>query len=395
MEKHSPIEKIHAEELKKKTEEIEKADSIENLYNIADKEDIANKGKFLIPESAGDKALQLEDAKALQRHLASKEFEEHVPYALRSEKIPEPKISEHFLERLRKSEETMPGITQSFNEGLTAIRTAGEILLKEQAMIRKKKITRTRRGKIEQTQADFLAEKLIILAIKNKFPEDRIVSEEQWKKNTHQEIPDDIENEAIWYIDPLDGTRSYGSNRLNFATMLARRKNGISQFGIIFLPARGELYYAAKGTGAFMNNREIHVNKKLEAHDGFLELNQPPRPPGRMFAESELQPPVFSRTVQVECEGQAFVNLARGNTVAHVTTYTKPWDLVPGMVIVEEAGGKITDLQGAPYVLWERDEVLVASNGTEHETIIKNLKNAHYEKMSVLKRVLGGKNDKF
>lgn len=356
------------EEIKKSLQEVEEAESLAEIYNTREK---AKGSGHHAPKSAEERAKQLQETKALQRHLAGKELET-IPYV---ETVEEPKVSERFLDRLRKLEEREPGVMEAFDAGVRAVLEAGKILLEEQAAVRKGKIERTITGKVDQTESDLKAQRVILDAIRKEFPDDIIFSEEEVKKQRGpEELSKNPGERGIWYVDPLDGTRSYASNRLNFATMLAREKNGILQFGIIFQPGRGELYYAARGTGAFLNNKEIRVNDELALADGFLELNQPTYK-NRVFNQDKLRPPLFSRVVPVESEAVALAALARGNAVAHAAANPKSWDVAAGTILVIEAGGEVTDLEGRPYDI-RKGGIFTASNGREHRKFIRELKTA-------------------
>ncbi len=353
-------------------QDIEDAESLETLYDTTPKQ-IAKKGKFEKQESPTAVSQQLEEAKALHRHFVQKEVDAK---GNQQERAASFQISERFRERLRKLETREEGVAQAFEIGLAALYEAGQILLRTQAAVREQKIERAKSGRIEQTASDLEAEKRIIEIIQKKFPDDIIISEEKSKRQEGGLVLPASER-AVWYVDPLDGTRSYGSNRLNYATMLAREVGGKLQFGIIFLPAKNEVYYAAQGTGAFQNEQQIRVNNMANLRDGFLELNQShSNKPTHRFNELSLGPPVFSRVVPVECEGIAFTTLARGNSIVHTAVTPKLWDVMPGIILVKEAGGEVTDIEGISYDPQHPAETVVASNGITHWEALKVLKNA-------------------
>jgi myo-inositol-1(or 4)-monophosphatase len=212
------------------------------------------------------------------------------------------------------------------------------------------------------SEADKEAEKSIIAEIKMRFPKDGILSEEseETKGATNYR----------WIIDPLDGTHNFLAGLKEWGTFLALEKEGRMIYGICCFPAigrpPGEILTAEKGKGAFINGKKIEVSKaddlrgQMFCSDGILR-KKPKEILGDIekFCANECRLRVYGSSPY------SFTRVALGQALIATNRSGKPWDIAAPALIVEEAGGKVTDEKGNP---WSIDsENLIATNGLVHD----------------------------
>ena len=214
------------------------------------------------------------------------------------------------------------------------------------------------------TDVDLKAEEKIVNLIKRDYPEDNILSEE-----TKYRI---FDSDFRWIIDPLDGTHNYIRGMENFGTSIALAYRDKVILGVIYLPMSDELYFAEKGRGAFLNQRKISVSRKDLDHttmiyDSTIRLNKGPM----LKYLDRLVDFVFNiRMFGSTVRGLTYV--AEGKADLEIEYNDKPWDFAAGLLLVEEAGGKATDLKGKKWTL--NSKGYVASNGRVHSKVLKIIK---------------------
>lgn len=214
------------------------------------------------------------------------------------------------------------------------------------------------------TIADKEAEQIIIKTIKKAFPEHGFLGEEFGQAKT--------KTGYVWIIDPIDGTKSYTRHIPLFGTLLALAKDGEIILGVSNVPLQKELMYAEKGKGAFLNGKRVRTSfvKKLSeasmSHGnivGFLEEHR---------HEDLLKISTKFRSCRDIMDLWAYHLLAQGKIDAVVEAKIKIWDIAPAVIIVQEAGGKVTDFRGRPVDLNSTD--IVATNSRLHKTILAYFK---------------------
>ncbi len=241
---------------------------------------------------------------------------------------------------------------------IKAAKEAGKILVANFSRI--KKIKKKAPGDYV-TNIDLMAEKKIINIIKKRFPSHSILSEEVGFI--------DNKSDFIWYIDPLDGTHNYIHNFPLFGVSIAVAHKGELQAGVIYLPMLKELYVAQRGKGAFLNGKKIKVSERLIQHSmvGFGAVlrrkNEEKLAILKKLAGNILDIRIFGVAVYTA------TLVAKGNLDAHVAVTSLPWDIAAGALIIQEAGGRITEVDGSPFSL-ESDN-FVSSNGLVHKDILK------------------------
>lgn len=218
------------------------------------------------------------------------------------------------------------------------------------------------------TEVDTKAETRIIEIIKSNFPDHSIISEEVGSL--------DMASDYNWVIDPIDGTVNFAHGIPICCVSIGLTHNGKPVLGAVYNPMMNELFFAEKGKGATLNNRKISVSVKSNFETACLVTGFPYKWP--QAAEHPIK--VFERFVlqglPVRRLGSAAIDLcwvACGRFDGFWEYNLSPWDIAAGYLIVEEAGGRITNFDGDPYNIY--DKQTLATNGLIHEEMLRIIKN--------------------
>ncbi|MBI2187495.1 MAG: inositol monophosphatase [Acidobacteria bacterium] len=213
------------------------------------------------------------------------------------------------------------------------------------------------------TEVDLECERMCRAVIAERFPDHDILAEE-----LGGEAADRPGARCRWVFDPLDGTTNYAHGLPIFSASLALQIDGRTDVGAIYDPSRRELFTAERGEGAFLNGQALAVSHTAEPIDALLVTGFP------YFYTQELVD-LFATFLQraraVRRLGSAALDLcyvAAGRFDAFWEQHLKPWDMAAGALIVEEAGGRITGMDGSPFDLSAGH--VVASNGRIHEVLL-------------------------
>jgi myo-inositol-1(or 4)-monophosphatase len=211
------------------------------------------------------------------------------------------------------------------------------------------------------TESDRRSEALIIERLQSHFPKHSIVAEEGGGGK--------IDSDYCWYVDPLDGTTNFAHGFPVFCVTLGLAYRGEVIAGVVYDPLREELYTAERGAGAYLNNKRIHVSKTPKISESLLATGFPP-----FASDHDLNIEYYLRFTQlshgIRRAGSAALDLcsvATGRFEGFWELKLNPWDKAAGMLLVTEAGGRVSDLKGGPYDLLA-DEVF-ASNGLIHDAM--------------------------
>lgn len=210
------------------------------------------------------------------------------------------------------------------------------------------------------TVADRLAERFLREQILERFPTDSIVGEEE----------DDVAGTSgrEWIIDPIDGTKSFTAGVPLFANLIAVLDDDVPVLGAINLPALDELVLASAGGGAFFNGQPTRVSDTADLRGAYLMTSGltywPEGSLERLTAEG--------MTIRTWADAYGYALVATGRVAAMVDPLANLWDVAPMQVILEEAGGKFTDLAGTRTVAGGNG---VGSNGAIHEKLLAILPN--------------------
>ncbi len=214
------------------------------------------------------------------------------------------------------------------------------------------------------TEVDKKAEEAIIEVIRAEFPEHFILSEEAGEMSTGSEYK--------WIIDPIDGTVNFAHGIPICCISIGLEHNGVMKLGVVFNPFMNELFFAERGKGAFLNNRPLKVSNNDQLESACLVTGFPYR-----WVEVHMDPiSVFERFIRmglpVRRLGSAAIDLcwvAAGRFDGFWEYNLNPWDIAAGYLIIEEAGGRISNFNGDPYSVY--DKQTLATNGKIHEDMLK------------------------
>jgi myo-inositol-1(or 4)-monophosphatase len=209
------------------------------------------------------------------------------------------------------------------------------------------------------TQADRRSEALIVTRLQKYFQGHSVAAEEGTGTET--------DSEYRWHVDPLDGTTNFAHGYPCFCVSMALARKKELLLGVIYNPIHEELFAAARGEGATLNGKEIGCSKvhALESSllcTGFPNYKRQSNPNIYYYWDFTL------RSHGVRRDGSAALDLAyvaAGRFDGFWEFGLKPWDTAAGLVIVEEAGGSVSDLEGRPYELGGGS--ILATNGLVHE----------------------------
>jgi myo-inositol-1(or 4)-monophosphatase len=219
------------------------------------------------------------------------------------------------------------------------------------------------KGQIELlTQFDLMSEKYISEGIQAAFPQDEIIAEEN---NAPITRPD------YWLIDPLDGTTNFAHGLPGFTVCLAYVKNHIPVLGVIYIPLLDELYSSLEDAGAFMNDVPIRVSREKALDQSLLATGFPYAYGDTDFDVFGNWERLFYRSRGVRHLGCASINLAyvaSGRLDGFWEYGFKSWDMAAGVILVREAGGIVTRIDGGDDPLVEPTSIL-ATNGEIHKDI--------------------------
>lgn len=241
-----------------------------------------------------------------------------------------------------------------------AARLAGDVLVE-----RRGKVSVEFKGHHRDlvTEADRLAEEAVRDVLLSAFPDHGIVGEESGETAG--------DSEYRWFVDPLDGTTNYAQGLPLFATSIALERNGELLVGVIHAPVLGETYTAVRGRGAWRNGEPLRVSEEKQLENGLLVTGFPyDMSPGQPDNADHILT-LVPRTRGVRLLGTAAIDLAyvaSGLFEAYWDLTNAPWDVAAGVLLVEEAGGKVTDMTGGEFDLMRAR--LLASNGHLHDELL-------------------------
>jgi myo-inositol-1(or 4)-monophosphatase len=184
------------------------------------------------------------------------------------------------------------------------------------------------------TEADGAVERLITGRIAEAFPDDTCVGEEGGGAYTSQ----------VWVIDPIDGTANFARGVAHFCVSIAFVRDGQPVIGAIYAPMSGELFAARRGAGATVNGRALHVSRTTDIREAMVEVGWSPRRP--MPDHLALLQRVTATGAGFRRGGSGALGLAyvaAGRSDGYCELHMHPWDVLAGLIMVEEAGGRTSD----------------------------------------------------
>lgn len=254
----------------------------------------------------------------------------------------------------------------SFKQTATkAAREAGELLLENFKKLDGRIFKFKNKHEI-LTSLDLQAEKIILKTIRKNHPDHQILSEEAGKVGP--------KSNYLWIVDPLDGTTNYSIGNPIYNTSIALAYKNEIILGVVCAPSLGELYLTEKDKGAWLNGQLIHVSKKNKLFEALLTFCH-----GRKEKDIKRTIKIYQKFKLLGFDmrqlGSAELELsfvARGSTECIMIPGANLWDVAAGVLLIKEAGGKVTDFQGKEWNLKSKD--MLASNGYLHHQLIKTIK---------------------
>jgi myo-inositol-1(or 4)-monophosphatase len=213
------------------------------------------------------------------------------------------------------------------------------------------------------TVADRASEALVVERLRSHFPAHNIVAEEG---GGHQSA-----SEYRWYVDPLDGTTNFAHGFPMFNVTLGLERAGEMVCGVIFDPIRQEMFASERGAGAWLNNRRIRVSGVQKLEEALVATGFPSRK-RHLNVNVHFYYQMAMWTHGVRRAGSAALDLAyvaSGRLDAFWEFGLKPWDMAAGILLVAEAGGRVTDMRGAPAAIGGKH--LLTTNAHIHAQVLE------------------------
>jgi len=249
----------------------------------------------------------------------------------------------------------------------------------------------TMKGAIDPvTETDFQCQKIILAMLRQAFPDHGFLAEEKGEEgivehppaaasdHAHPGLPweaDPLRPTCRWIIDPLDGTVNFAHGFPMFCVSIALEVDGVLEYGVIYDPLRDELFEARRGAGASLNGRPIRVSRTDRLERALIATGFPYDIRERVPETLARLGRMLANTQGVRRAGSAALDLcyvACGRVDGFYEENLKPWDTAAGLVIVTEAGGKITTFDDRDYDIDSPN--ILASNGVLHDKIIDIIK---------------------
>jgi myo-inositol-1(or 4)-monophosphatase len=214
------------------------------------------------------------------------------------------------------------------------------------------------------TEVDVAIEQEFRARIAERFPDHVVLGEEMGGSA-------DVPEGPCWVFDPIDGTTNFAHGLPIFCSSLALEINGVAQVSAVYDPTRRELFTAERGGGAFLNGQPMHVSTPDTLLDAILVTGFPYDVHSRVAEIVGLFAEFVGRARAVRRLGSAAIDLsyvAAGRLDGFWERDLNPWDIAGGALLVQEAGGTITNFRGAAFASRGRD--VVASNGRIHRAML-------------------------
>ena len=191
------------------------------------------------------------------------------------------------------------------------------------------------------TEVDRAAEQAIIEVLRDAFPGHGILAEESGESGP--------ESEYTWIIDPLDGTTNFIHGMPQYAVSIAQTKNGVLEHAVVYDPNTNEMFTASRGAGAFLNDRRIRVSRRTRLNEALIGTGFPFRQFDHVDAYLAMFKELTQKTAGIRRPGAASLDLAyvaSGRFDGFWEMGLSPWDMAAGVLLIQEAGGLVSDLSG-------------------------------------------------
>lgn len=231
-----------------------------------------------------------------------------------------------------------------------------------------------------QAGAVFDVQQRVVDVIREEFPEDGFLLEETTEDNPEGELIVSDAAERLWIIDPICGSWNFNQRIPLYAVCVGCRTQGRDQVGVVYDPCNGELFRAAYGLGAYLNDEPIFVRKVSDGDEAYREALVGTDLPGA--TEDRKRALYVNRSLGTEVRqlwilGSPALGLcyvAAGRLHAYFSLDVQLWDVAAASVILSEAGGVLTDITGGPWMFSEGGQL--ATNGVIHGGMLRAIKPA-------------------
>lgn len=245
-------------------------------------------------------------------------------------------------------------IDPTLNIAIRAAREAGKVITR--ALDRFSSVSVAEKGHNNfVTEVDRAAEMAIIETIQEAHPTHSFLAEESGRI-------DNQNREAVWIIDPLDGTTNFIHGLPNYVVSIAFQFRGVLEYGVIYHPITQDLYVAAKGQGAMLNDKRIRVSKHAKMDGALISIGLP-RPKEYLETYLELNRALHGQVAGIRRSGSTALDLAwvaSGALDMFWNVDSQIWDIAAGVLLVKEAGGLVTNPRGGEDI--SKDGHLIAAN---------------------------------
>ncbi|MCL4396281.1 MAG: inositol monophosphatase [Chloroflexi bacterium] len=261
-------------------------------------------------------------------------------------------------------------MSQRLETAITAARTAGKIL-RQKLNARREVHAKGRRDIV--TDADYAADRAVRSVCRARHPKDHFLSEEDSAERRGElwRLVEENEEERLWVVDPLDGTTNYARRLPSFCVSIALYQRRAVQIGVVYDPLCDELFAAERGAGALLNERRMVVSTTRRFAHAVIgtEWARGQKPRERT---AEVFARMVGRATTARVFGSAalslcYVGAARLDGYFHLSL--SPWDMAAAALIVEEAGGRVSTIDGKRWDL--HSQGYIASNGHLHRQLLK------------------------
>jgi myo-inositol-1(or 4)-monophosphatase len=248
------------------------------------------------------------------------------------------------------------------NIGIKAARAAGDLIVRYMDRIEGMPVSSKGRNDFV-SEVDRAAEAVIIEEIRKRYPGHAVLAEESGASGG-----DDYQ----WIIDPLDGTTNFLHGFPQFAVSIALRVKGMLDQAVVYDPLRQELFTASRGAAAMLNSRRIRVSRQNSLEGALLGTGFPFREQERLDRYLEIMRMLIPLTAGIRRPGAASLDLAYvacGRLDGFWELGLKPWDIAAGHLLISEAGGRISDLDGTRDCMQTGD--VLAGNPQVHAAMLE------------------------
>ncbi len=271
-----------------------------------------------------------------------------------------------------KAAKIEPDWNDALHKAILAARLGREVLMKYIGRLEKIE-HKFQAGLV--SEADKESENVIFDFLRKNFPDDEFLGEESAVGQTKVESPV-AAGKGRWIVDPLDGTTNYIHQLPIFCVSIGYEFSGKTQLAVVDVPMLGEVYTAIRGQGAFVNGKSLKVSNTNKMKDAFLATGFNPDFEDRLQEQLKIFSKLVRESRAVRRAGAAAYDLclvARGVFDGYWEREIQPWDASAGILLVEEAGGKVVTYRGKEYTPYKNS--IIAGNSQVTDLLVQSMRD--------------------